>query len=162
MTAIIFLILRILLSLSLYAFLMMMFFTLWNDIRQQGNWVSKRKVPVISLSIQALDFPLRILHFDTDEVTIGRDPSCSCCLEDENVSNHHARLKYHHNQWWLEDLGSTNGTLINQHPVSTPIVVISGDEIECGKHILTIEISGNSLHNSVSSKANIGDGENNV
>ncbi|OGN75963.1 MAG: hypothetical protein A2X25_02140 [Chloroflexi bacterium GWB2_49_20] len=147
MTAVIFLILRILLSISLYVFILVLFYLLWKDNRQQGIWLSKRKIPSISLTIQTSDAPTRVQHFNSEEVTIGRDSTCECRLDDENVSNHHARLKYHHTQWWLEDLGSTNGTFINGQPVSTPLVVISEDEIRCGKNIITITISGDTFNN---------------
>jgi len=111
----------------------------------------------LNLSIRAANVPVRNLFFEIDEVTIGRDPSCGCRLDDDNVSNYHARLKYHHTQWWLEDLGSTNGTLINDQPVTTPIVIVSGDEVACGKHIITIEISGEGLNNSRFIISNSGD-----
>jgi pSer/pThr/pTyr-binding forkhead associated (FHA) protein len=142
MTAIIFLILRILVSISLYAFILVLFYYLWKENRRQGDWLSNRKIPTISLTITAMDAPDLIRYFESDEVTIGRDAKCDCQLNDENVSNHHARFKYHHTQWWLEDLGSKNGTLINNQAVITPVVVISGDEIFCGKYTLKITISG--------------------
>jgi len=142
MTAIIFLVLRILISISLYAFILVLFYYLWKENRLQGNWLSNRKSPPIILAITALDVPENIRFFETDEVTIGRSAKCDCQLMDENVSNYHARLRFHHAQWWLEDLGSKNGTLINDQPVITPVVVISGDEILCGKYSLTITITG--------------------
>lgn len=161
MTAIVFLILRILLTISLYAFLLVMFFTLWNDIKQQGKLLSNRRIPTISFSINSSDGKVRKLFFDTNEVTIGRESSCDCQLDDETVSSYHARLKYHHNQWWLDDLGSTNGTLINEQLLSTPIVVISGDEIKCGNHNLLVEISSENLHNTTTKNPIGGNGENN-
>jgi pSer/pThr/pTyr-binding forkhead associated (FHA) protein len=59
---------------------------------------------------------------------------------DEAMSAHHARISYHHTQWWLEDLNSTNGTFLNRDQVSVPTVIISGDEIKCGNTLLTIRI----------------------
>jgi pSer/pThr/pTyr-binding forkhead associated (FHA) protein len=159
MTAIVFLILRILLSLSLYAFLLLMFFTLWNDIKQQGKLLSNRKIPAISFKISSTEGLENKFFIDKDEVTIGRESSCDCQLDDETVSSYHARLKYHHNQWWLEDLGSTNGTSINEQLVSTPIVVISGDGIKCGKHTIMIEISRENLHNTTTMNTNGENGE---
>jgi pSer/pThr/pTyr-binding forkhead associated (FHA) protein len=159
MTAVVFLVLRILLSISLYAFLISLFYILWKDVRQQGVWLSKMKFPSISLSIKTSESQVRIYHFDLDEIIIGRDSTCACLLEDESVSNHHARLKYHHAQWWLEDLDSTNGTFINKQPVITPVVVTSGDEIDCGKHTLTVTIAGNILNtiiNQGASSKNLG------
>jgi pSer/pThr/pTyr-binding forkhead associated (FHA) protein len=147
MTAIIFLILRVLISICLYAFLLVVFINLWNDTRQQGIRISNRKIPSISLNIRVADRSIRQLNFDSEVVSIGRDPSNDCHLDDENVSNDHARLKYHHSQWWLEDLGSTNGTFINEHPVSIPVVIISGDEITCGNHTIVIEIGSDITEN---------------
>jgi len=142
MTAIIFLVLRILLSASLYAFILVLFYYLWTENKRQGNLLSNRRIPTITLAIQAIDAPNRIQFFETDEILIGRDAKCDVQLSDKNVSNHHARLRFHHAQWWLEDLGSKNGTLINDQALITPVVVISGDEIICGLHTLTITISG--------------------
>jgi pSer/pThr/pTyr-binding forkhead associated (FHA) protein len=62
-------------------------------------------------------------------------------LEDAAASARHARLSYHHNQWWLEDLGSTNGTLLNQEKLALPTVVISGDEFRCGETRFTITLA---------------------
>lgn len=142
MTAIVFLVLRILISICLYAFLVVIFVHLWKDIRQQSERISNLKIPSVKLSVRVAEKSIRPLIFDKEEVTIGRDPTCDCQLDDETVSNVHAKLKYHHLQWWLEDNGSTNGTWINNHPVNTPVVVISGDEITCGKHTIEVEIAG--------------------
>ena len=161
MTAIIFLVLRILLSISLYAFILVLFYYLWKENRHQGNWLSSRKIPTISLIIKNDDEPDRVRYFESDEFSIGRDIKCDVKLNDENVSNHHARLRFHHAQWWLEDLGSKNGTLINDQPLITPVAVISGDEIKCGLHTLTITISGEYHSNPANKYLNKDNGENN-
>ena len=84
----------------------------------------------------------QIRRFVQAEVTIGRDPACECPVDDDAISARHARLTYHHNQWWLEDLDSTNGTLINREKLAIPTVVISGDEFRCGGTIFTITLTG--------------------
>ena len=48
---------------------------------------------------------------------IGRDGACDLHLRDERVSQHHARLSYADGQWTVEDLGSRNGTAINDRPL---------------------------------------------
>jgi pSer/pThr/pTyr-binding forkhead associated (FHA) protein len=160
MTAIIFLVLRILLSITLYAFLLTILYVLWKDVRQQSLWLSSRKIPSISLEINIQDSPIRTQQFKkVDEITIGRDPGCDCFLDDEIVSSRHARLRYHHSQWWLEDLGSKNGTQINSLQVTNPVVLISGDEIQCGKHIITISISGETLQFTGKIPAKVNNGE---
>ena len=59
------------------------------------------------------------------------------------ISARHAHLTYHHNQWWLEDLASTNGTLLNDIRITTPTVITSGDELQCGATRLFISLSEN-------------------
>jgi pSer/pThr/pTyr-binding forkhead associated (FHA) protein len=83
----------------------------------------------VSLTFDGLDK----LSFNQPEVIIGRSASCDVILEDKTVSGRHARLAYHHGQWWLEDLGSTNGTFLNGEPVSAAVVLTHGDQLRCGQ-----------------------------
>jgi pSer/pThr/pTyr-binding forkhead associated (FHA) protein len=136
------LLLRLMLAFSLYAFLILGFVTLWRDIKQQGALLVSRRVPPISLRIQIGDSLQQVRHFLLPEITIGRDPACECALDDETVSARHARLSFHHNQWWLEDLGSTNGTMLNLEKLTTPTVVISEDEFICGDARIIISLAG--------------------
>jgi pSer/pThr/pTyr-binding forkhead associated (FHA) protein len=62
---------------------------------------------------------------------------------DDTASARHAQLSYHHLQWWLEDLASTNGTILNDTPITMPTVITSGDEIRCGETHMTITLSEN-------------------
>jgi len=138
-------VLRLLLTISLYAFLAWAFVTLWRDIKMQGTFLVAHTIPPLSLTILRDDSSPQIRNFIRAEVTIGRNPACECPLEDETVSARHARLSYHHNQWWLEDLDSTNGTLLNEEKVTLPTVVISGDEFSCGDTRMTISLPGELL-----------------
>jgi pSer/pThr/pTyr-binding forkhead associated (FHA) protein len=53
-------------------------------------------------------------------------------LDDKAVSALHARLSFHHGQWWAHDLGSRNGTRLNGQRLDAPTVLTTGDEIRCG------------------------------
>jgi pSer/pThr/pTyr-binding forkhead associated (FHA) protein len=79
--------------------------------------------------------------FIKPEVIIGREPNCDFHLDDQTVSSQHARLSYHSQQWWLEDLASTNGTFLNDEAVSTPVVITHGDELRLGQLAIRIEIN---------------------
>jgi pSer/pThr/pTyr-binding forkhead associated (FHA) protein len=139
------LVLRLLLTGCLYAFLAWGLISLWRDIRLQGALLASRSVPPISLVFAQGNQDSQIRRFIQAEVTIGRDPACECPVEDDAISARHARLSFHHNQWWLEDLESTNGILFNQEGLSTPTVVVSGDEFRCGNTLFTIMLSGDIL-----------------
>jgi len=136
------LLLRLMLAFSLYAFLILGFITLWRDIKQQGALLVSRRVPPINLRIQRGDSLQQVRNFLLPEITIGRDPACECPLDNETISARHARLSFHHNQWWLEDLGSTNGTMLNLEKLTTPTVVISEDEFTCGDARIIISLAG--------------------
>jgi pSer/pThr/pTyr-binding forkhead associated (FHA) protein len=74
------------------------------------------------------------------EVTIGRDPNCDFPILDEAISAHHARVSFHHSQWWLEDLNSTNGTFMGKTRVAVPVVLIASDEFKCGNTLFTVDM----------------------
>lgn len=137
--------LRLLLAASLYAFLVWALFSLWREIKLQGTLLASRKIPPISLIVSQGDLAPQMRHFTQAEVTIGRNPACECPVEDDAISARHARLSFHHNQWWLEDLGSANGTLLNNEKLSMPTVVISEDEILCGATRLMLSMAGDML-----------------
>jgi pSer/pThr/pTyr-binding forkhead associated (FHA) protein len=134
--------LRALLAVSLYAFLAWAFFSLWRDFQKQGTNLSKRRVPPVILTIRRSGIEPQTRSYSLAEVTIGRDPACECPVEDDSISARHARLSYHHNQWWLEDLGSRNGILLNQVRLQMPTVVMSEDEFLCGETHFSVAVTG--------------------
>jgi hypothetical protein len=69
---------------------------------------------------------------------IGRAEACQIRLEDTYASQHHARLSPRDGTWLLEDLGSTNGTYVNDHRVQAPVEVHAGDVIRIGKTVLEL------------------------
>ena len=70
---------------------------------------------------------------------IGRSLRNTVSLDDEFLSAEHALLSWREQSWWLEDLGSTNGTFINGVRVARPLPVTSGDVIELGRVALRLE-----------------------
>lgn len=72
--------------------------------------------------------------------SIGRSAANTIVLEDEYVSSEHALLSLRGQQWWLEDLGSRNGTLLNDLPVTTATVLSSGDVIAIGRTNLRLDL----------------------
>jgi FHA domain len=73
-----------------------------------------------------------------DAVTIGRAASCDLVVVDNYVSNVHARIFARDGGWWLEDLGSTNGTFVNERKVAAPVAVGPGDTVRVGKATLEL------------------------
>ena len=141
MSAWLLLAIRFSLTTLLYVFVGWAVITLWMDLRHQAESVRiHQAVAAIKLVLDA-ENGAKSFQFNKTPVTIGRDPGCDFPLDDKTVSNRHTRLSFHHSQWWVEDLGSTNGTFLNQEPVSATIVVTTGDQIRCGNINLSIQIS---------------------
>ncbi|MFT4036573.1 MAG: FHA domain-containing protein [Thermomicrobiales bacterium] len=65
------------------------------------------------------------------ESVIGRDRDVAVVLDDPHVSARHAELLLQGDQWWLRDLDSRNGTLLNEQPVHSVVAVHSGDVLQC-------------------------------
>lgn len=70
-----------------------------------------------------------------DRALIGRAPEADLQLLDSGVSRRHAQLVFADGAWWLEDLGSTNGTLVNGRQVSRAELA-DGDRVELGGCVL--------------------------
>jgi pSer/pThr/pTyr-binding forkhead associated (FHA) protein len=140
MTAILVLVLRFALAIALYAFLGWILYTFWQELRQQGQILSAQKRPGLQIHAR-LENGKEIHHqFLQTEVTIGRDPNCDFPVIDEAISAHHARISYHHTQWWLEDLSSTNGTFMGNNQVSVPTVLITSDQFKCGNTVFSVQV----------------------
>jgi pSer/pThr/pTyr-binding forkhead associated (FHA) protein len=133
--------LRLILAIVLYSFLGWALLTLWQELKQQANRLSIRKQPGITIETKRGQDRISQSHFTQNEVMIGRDIHCDLSVMDDALSAHHARILFHHGQWWLEDLNSTNGTFLNGEKLSVPVVVITGDEFKCGNTFFNIRIS---------------------
>jgi len=137
--------LRIVLAFSLFVFFGWVVSVFWRELQTNAALIASRRVPPLALLVEHPGREAEMRNFSDPEVIIGRDPTCELFLEDEVVSSHHARLTYHHSQWWLEDLHSTNGTTLNGELITTATVVIAGDVIGCGSVRLTFILPGKGI-----------------
>jgi hypothetical protein len=78
--------------------------------------------------------------FRLDAVTrIGRDVNNTVVLDDPYASAEHAVLSFRGRAWYLEDLGSTNGTLVDGAQVDQVVPIGFGDEITVGETRLRLD-----------------------
>lgn len=125
--------LRLLMALALFAFLGWSFYVIWRDLRQQAENLSHQRVPALLITLAGDKGAAKQLRFTSPEIVIGRHPNCEWVLANETVSTKHARLLFHHDQWWLEDLHSRNGTFLNEQALTSPVVLANEDRIRCGQ-----------------------------
>jgi pSer/pThr/pTyr-binding forkhead associated (FHA) protein len=132
MIATVVLTLRIAMAIALFSFLGWALLTLWRDLKQQANSLATSKIPTINLEVVSGQDESIQSRFIESAITIGRDKNCDLALADDKISARHAHILYHHGQWWLEDLHSTNGTFLNREKILIPTVLTTGDEFQCG------------------------------
>lgn len=68
-----------------------------------------------------------------ESVVIGRSPASDFVVADDTVSARHAVLMYADERWTLRDVGSLNGTFVNDWRVADEILVRPGDELRVGE-----------------------------
>jgi pSer/pThr/pTyr-binding forkhead associated (FHA) protein len=76
----------------------------------------------------------------SEELTLGRSASCAAPFEDDNfTSSLHARIFRRGGEFWLEDLGSTNGTWLNDERLNDgPMRLQRGDRMKIGSTVLEV------------------------
>jgi len=72
---------------------------------------------------------------------IGRAGNADVSIDDRYLSRRHATVFFQEGQWWIEDLGSRNGTLLNGRRMTDPQHIHPGDSIRLSDTVLTIENS---------------------
>lgn len=70
---------------------------------------------------------------------IGRAPANAIQIDDDFVSARHAVISHRDRRWWVEDLGSTNGTFVNGRRIDRSTSLRSGDEVGIGRVRFRIE-----------------------
>ena len=77
-----------------------------------------------------------VIELDEEVAVLGRQPGCAICLPSSTVSRRHAQIRREGRQYYLRDLNSTNGTLLNREPVLGEEVLHDRDEIGVGVYRL--------------------------
>ena len=121
-------------------FLALLYWFLWSVVRVLlGDLRAAAREPVaelgrlIILASPSGEPPVGVV-FGLEAVnTLGRDVNNSIVLDDEFVSSQHASLTFRGKAWYVEDLGSTNGTYVNGEAIVDIWPLTYGDEIQIGQ-----------------------------
>lgn len=134
--------LRVLMAILLYAFLATVLVMLWRDLREATTGREAARPGGQLVVLHAADDLLAAgIAFPLQPVTsIGRSPTNTIPVPDTYASAQHTLLTLREGQWWLEDLDSRNGTLLNGVRISGPTVVSAGDVVGVGRTQLKLEL----------------------
>ena len=103
-------------------------------VPQQGGHGIPRHLVVTEGRLAGTTLPLRAAG-----VLIGRNPECALVLDDDFASGRHARLLHRNGTWHVEDLGSTNGTYLNDERLSAPAPFETSDSMRIGRTVIVVE-----------------------
>ncbi|MBW3084224.1 FHA domain-containing protein FhaB [Austwickia sp. TVS 96-490-7B] len=92
-----------------------------------------RSLVVVEGPLRGTSVPLR-----ASGVLLGRNPECTLVLDDDFASGRHARVYEEGGQWFVEDLGSTNGTFIAGERLVDPVPVRDSSQLRIGTTVLEL------------------------
>lgn len=72
-------------------------------------------------------------------VVVGRSPACTLVLDDDYSSGRHARFFPQDGSWWVEDLGSTNGTFVGDRRLNQPLQLAPGTPVRVGQTVIELQ-----------------------
>jgi hypothetical protein len=85
--------------------------------------------------------PLRgtTVPLTTSSILLGRAPSCTLVLDDDYSSSRHARIFPQNGGWFVEDLGSTNGTYVDDQRISQVTPLGPGTRVRIGQSVVELQ-----------------------
>ena len=99
---------------------------------------SDKPHPQILTTRPSQQSPLTIESIDHLRKFIGRADDSTLVLTDDYASTRHARLSPRGSDWYVEDLGSTNGTYLDRAKVTTAVRVPMGTPVRIGKTVIEL------------------------
>jgi pSer/pThr/pTyr-binding forkhead associated (FHA) protein len=85
--------------------------------------------------------PMVVSFTPEQPIYIGRSKQCALRLDSADISARHARMGYEHGEFWIEDLGSTNGTFVNDQQISGRVNVPAGETIVLGREVAVLGVT---------------------
>lgn len=123
--------LRIVATVILYSFLGIAFYLIWRELKQAAALPLNYQLRVMAANGNEAWVVGEVLPLQPITL-LGRDAKNTIVLRDASASARHARLSQAGGVWWLEDLDSSSGTMLNELPLSNPTPLANGDVIGIG------------------------------
>ena len=100
---------------------------------------------MLKLKVTTPGSSTRVIELTQRRLSIGRSIRNDLCLEDGFASRMHAELRIDGDSFWLTDIGSANGTFLNERPVTGTVQVYPGDQVVVGKTVIELQTTASGL-----------------
>lgn len=141
--------LKVALLALLYLFFARVLWAVWTEVRVpvaagiapkvSGAGKAVSNVPARLLMVEPANMRGSVTTLESD-VVVGRAPECTVVMpEDPYTSTRHARFFERDGAWWVEDLGSTNGTLVNAKPITEAQQLKRDDRVQTGSAVFEVQ-----------------------
>ena len=131
---------RIAFLLVLYLFLIRAFAALWRSLRTESELAARPALAYLIVQRTHAQGPRVGERLPLRAVSaIGRDAGNDVVINDEAASARHAVIELNDGSWWIEDEGSTNGTLLNGNRLGRRERLRDGDMVDIGRIAMRFE-----------------------
>ncbi|MDO5028012.1 MAG: FHA domain-containing protein [Bacillota bacterium] len=130
------LVLRYVFIVIIYLFILNIIRLIYLDIKSSVSMTPKTDVAYLKVinRLDQLDFKMQEYYPIVGEITVGRGSRNDVYIKDRVVSKSHMRIFLSDGYYYLEDLGSANGTYLNGNDIEENVVeIVDGDLISVGK-----------------------------
>ncbi len=135
-------------TIIIYLFIFGVIRLIYLDVKKMSRFEDE-SVNVSGLETAALRTMLSRSHAESElkkrymiygHAMIGRNKSCDITLREKYISGEHVRIWFEDGEWYLEDLGSRNGTLINGQRIRNTVILDAQDQITLGELHFVFEL----------------------
>lgn len=131
---------RIAFLLVLYLFLIRAFASLWRALRVETELAARNALGYLIVQRTHAQGPRQGERLGLRAVSaVGRDGTNDVVVNDEAASARHALIELQDGQWWIQDEGSTNGTVLNGSRLGRRERLHDGDIVEIGRIAMRFE-----------------------
>ncbi len=122
----------------IYLFIFSVIRLVYLDVKKMNRFEANSATDSACASLKSvkskveIEHPLKNRYSIYDEAVIGRSKSCDIVIPESFISAKHIHIWYEDGEWYLEDLGSRNGTAVNGQRIRDVVILDPEDEISLG------------------------------
>ena len=125
-------------TLIIYLFIFSVIRLIYLDVKKMSRFENNNVSDAACASLKPIkskvqtEYELKNRYMIYDDAVIGRSRNCDIVIPEDFISSNHVHIWYEDGEWYLEDLGSRNGTTVNEQRILHPVILDPEDIISLG------------------------------